>query len=361
MTPMERVTAAANDEPVDRLPFSAIAGGMNRRLVGADFETFSKSAELQARGNIEVVKRYDFDWLVPLTYMHRTAEDFGAELIFKENQTPMHYPPTDWEAEDYEEKIVVPDGIGDSIQMRVDYTEQIVEELPDVPIFAFISGPFTTLTQRVGTEQVLMDLYRCPDAVKKAMEKTQEYVVRCIEEGFAGIEGLAGICLDELHGNRGMMSPDMYREFGAEYCGEVVDACEKSDLIFTQHNCAESAMFDIQISEWKPMAYSYAYYGDRGENPDIPGMIEQFGDDTLLLGQIDPQHFYHYNTKEMREHVKGLLEEVLTSLKENDRTSKFGIYSGCEVPPTYGKFDNIGAITDVMLEHGEEMQNEIIG
>ncbi|WP_161490714.1 uroporphyrinogen decarboxylase family protein [Methanonatronarchaeum thermophilum] len=334
---------------------------MNRRLVGADFETFSESVELQARGNVEVVKRYQLDWLVPLTYMHRTAEDFGAEIEFKTGKTPMHYPPTDWTAEDYEEKIVVPDGIGDSIQKRIDYTEKIVEEIPEVPVFAFISGPFTTLTQRVGTEQVLMDLYRSPDAVKKAMEKTEEYVVRCIEEGFANVEGLAGICLDELHGNKGIMGPDMYREFGAEYCGSVIDACEKSDLIFTQHNCGESAMFDIQISEWKPMAYSYAYYGERGENPDIPGMIEKYTDDTLLLGQIDPQHFYNYEPSEMKKHVKQLLETVLKSLKENDHTSKFGIYSGCEVPPTYGKFDNIGAVTDAMLEYGEDMQEEIIG
>ncbi|RZN61990.1 uroporphyrinogen decarboxylase family protein [Methanonatronarchaeum sp. AMET6-2] len=361
MTSMERVVAAANDEPVDRIPFSVIAGGMNRKLVGADFETFSNSVELQARGNVEVVKRYQLDWLVPLTYMHRTAEDFGAEIIFKQGKTPMHYPPEDWTAEDYEERINAPDGIGPSIQTRVDYTQGIVEEIPDVPVFAFISGPFTTLTQRVGTEQVLMDLYRCPGAVKEAMKETEEYVVRCIEEGFANIEGLAGICLDELHANKGIMSPDMYREFGAEYCDSVIDACEKNDLIFTQHNCGESAMYDLQISEWEPMAFSYAYYEDRGENPEIPGMIERYGDDTLLLGQIDPQHFYSFKPSQMKSHVKELLTTVLTELKKNGHTSKFGIYSGCEVPPTYGKFDNIGAVSETMLEYGEELQDEIIG
>lgn len=361
MTSFERVTAAANDEPVDRIPVSAIAGGMNRRLLGdASFPKYAKSVEMQARGNIEVVKRYDLDLLVPLTYMHRTAEDLGAEIEFKKKHPPMHIPPESWSPEDYEEKIELPDGIGPSVQCRVDYLEKIVEGIPDTPVFAFLSGPFTTLGQRVGVEQVLRDLYQNPDAVKGALEKTREYVVRAID-AFGKIEGLAGVCLDELHGNEGIMSPEMYREFGAAYIDEVIDAMDRNDLLFTQHNCGESAMLDIQIKEWEPVAYSHAYYEKRGKVPDVEGIIEEYGHHTLLVGNIDPQLYQSSTPGEMKKHARDLLERVLRSLKENDHVSKYVICSGCEVPPTYGSFDNVGATVEAVKEYGPKLQEEIIG
>lgn len=358
MTSPERVTAAVNDEPVDRLPVAPLACGVNRRLIDATYKEYSTEPDAFAKAMIEGTRHFDLDVVVGLVDLCITSHDMGGEIEIPEESTVKAVPPESWSAENYEE-LEAPGEFGERVQFLLEGTRKIGEEIGDEAVFfAFVEGPLLTLTQIASAENVFRDMYRCPDAVHKALEETTKYVADVVR-AFGGMKGVAGVALDYLWGNTSCLGEEEYREFEGQYEPKIRKAVEEAELIYAIHNCAESLPFDIQIREYKPACINNAYYEGRGKNPGANSLIREYGDETLLIGEIDPQLF-RGSPDRMKEAVRNLYKEVIEAFEETGHTSKYVLASGCEVPPALEtNLDAIRAFVDAADEYGPGFQKRV--
>lgn len=358
MNCMERALAAVQNQPVDRLPVAPLACGVNRRLVGTSYKTYSTSGEGYADAWIAGWEFFGYDAIVGLGDLSIISADMGAEVSYPEENTPTTMGGGMIKENDDYRRLKVPEiNKGTRMWDLVEGVRLTKERLGDqVLILPLIEGPLLALTQLAGTEKVLMDMYRCPDALHEALQTLVE-----VDKVFcqALVEaGAHGIVMDYLWGNYSCLGDEQYMEFeGAKYAPEVNDYLAELGTAFVLHNCADLPHLDTQISKFKPIVYSYCYYPDIPDSLSTQEVIKQYGHETLVLGNLDPQMFVRASADEMRQATENMYREAVEGLQEAGLTSRFCISSGCEVPPALStNLNNVKVMCDTVREIGPKLQ-----
>ena len=88
MNAMERMTAALSHQEPDRVPVYPILSGITRRLVNADYPTWSQDAEVCANAYLKCAEEFDIDCIVTLIDLSVECDAWGQKLIFPEKITP---------------------------------------------------------------------------------------------------------------------------------------------------------------------------------------------------------------------------------------------------------------------------------
>ncbi|MFQ5613351.1 MAG: uroporphyrinogen decarboxylase family protein [Anaerolineae bacterium] len=360
MNCMERALAAVKNEPVDRLPVAPLACGVNRRLSGTNYIKYSTSGEGYADAWIAGWEFFGYDAIVGLGDLSIISGDMGAEIFYPEENTPMFKGSPIKEPDDYRRLKVPKINKGTRMYDLVEGVRLTKERVGDeVLVLPLVEGPLLALTQLAGTERVLMDMYRCPDALHEALQtmvEVDKVFIQALVEA-----GAHGIVMDYLWGNYSCLGDEQYMEFeGATYAPEVNAFLAEIGTAFVIHNCADLPHLDTQIKDFKPLVYSYCYY------PDIPGsmsakeVIKEYGEYTVMLGNLDPQMFVRANPEQMRQATEELLRESVEGLEEAGLKSRFCIASGCEVPPALStKMTNIKIMCDTVREIGPQLQQRL--
>lgn len=353
MTPFDRAIASLNDDPVDQLTAYPIACGVLRRLL-PDHPTYREWAsdpKICASAFIEGFNRYKFPFTVTLLDLSVMAADLGAHVRMDTENTPFvdkHIVET---PEDYE-KLEVPDITKGRSNVLIETNRIVGKELKGKSaIAAFLEGPLLVLSQSVGAEKLLMDMYTDPAPVHKALEVTTQYAVDITNA--LGETGVDAMCWDYLWANYSVLGDKEYHEFEADkYAKATNDATRDNGLVLGVHSCADLPHLDTQINEFGSALYSMAYY------PLIPGSLSAsevidkgYADNCLIAGNIDPQTFVRGTPEKVTEITKGLCQEVKTALCRRGLNSRYCIASGCEVPPSLET--NLGNISAVMNTVGE--------
>lgn len=287
MNSMERVAAMLKHQPVDRVPVYPILSGVTRKLVGATYEEWSTNADVCAKALIKARKDFDLDGIVSLIDLSVECEAWGQKIVYQENDAG-HPDGSDLvikDIEDYKKIKKVDIKNAKRMQMHIEVCRQLVADSKgEYPVTAFVFGPLGTLSMLRNQEDMYMDLYDDPDAIKEATrevtETLKDYVNALIDAG------VNAIMFDTLFSSGSIMSKDMWTEMEAPFVKELADLCHERGVFVLIHNCGQKIYFDAQIEAMKPDGISFLY--PPADCADFKECKEKYGDKTALIGCVPP-------------------------------------------------------------------------
>ncbi|MHB9093588.1 MAG: MtaA/CmuA family methyltransferase [Eubacteriales bacterium] len=334
MTSRERVMAALNKQPVDRLPVISVcqhATYEQMEKLNSYWPDALNDAGLMAKlaGGGQSILGFDAV-RVPFCQTHE-AEALGAGL-------------KDGGKEGLPSIKVHPYKIGDTVDFPDDFLSRgripklleairiLKDTLGDkVIIMGGIIGPFSIAGQIMDITAMLMEAYRKPQNVVHFVEMGEKAGTML---GKAMIEaGADVIVIEDMMASLDMISPPIFRELAMPYEKKQVEALSVPTII---HICGKLNNIMVDIAKTGCTAISCEPV------VNIPLVLEKFaaeGITTPLIGAVDP-----VNTL-----FQGDVAKVVAETKENIAKGFSLISPGCAVPPAT-KTENLTAIVDTVRE-----------
>jgi|SRR6266496_1853529 len=259
MNKKERVDAALRGDLVDRVPAS---------MWGHDFER-EWSVQGLTEAMVENFTRYDWDFLKVNPRASYHAEGWGAKYRSsgEKYKAPVCDEPrikstTDWKRL----RPLEPDAGPLGEQLRV---LQIINHAVGYNAY-FVQTIFCPLGVAMylagnKSEPVLQTIREDRKALHAALRVITEtfiaFAIACLEQGASGI-----FYATNKWASEGMLTADLYREFGEQYDLEFLDAIKSRSKFNILHNCGTHIYFD-QLSSYPVQAINW---GDTLEgNPDL--------------------------------------------------------------------------------------------
>lgn len=271
------------------------------------------------------------------------CDAWGQELVFPENEAahPDYSKSVIQDIEDYAKIKKVDYRTSKRMMMHIDVCKKLVAaKKGEIPIVAFVFGPLGTLSMLRNQQDMYMDLYDDPDAVKAAVaevtETLKEYVAALCDTG------VDGVMFDTLFSSGSIMSKEMWKDMEAEHVKALSQVVRDHGCLTMIHNCGEKIYFDAQIEAMEPAAISFLYPPD--DCRDFAECKAKYGDKVTLIGCVTPANA-----------VIGTDEEWDAQCKEQiDLMAKGGgfiLATGCEYPANAG-FDRARRMIDIAKTYG---------
>ncbi len=343
MNALERVGLALQHKEADRVPIYPLMNSVARNLIGASYETLAKDPEACAEAYIKLTDEFDLDCICTLTDLSVEAADFGAKLIYSEDEAacPDHNERLIKSAEEY--KTVKPIDISNAKRMQdhIKLCQLLVNAKGETtPVVSFVFGPLGIVSMLRGQQDMFMDLYLNPEEVKEAVEAVTvtllEYIDALIDTG------VHAIMFDTLFASRSILSKEMWDEFEGPYVERLAQRVHERGCMVMIHNCGNGVYFDVQIKRMNPIAISFLHVPD--DCKDMVDCKAKYGDKITLIGSIDPGMI-----------KSSCVEKVIELAKEDiDAMAKGGgfiLSTGCEYPSSEG-FEKGRAIVEVGKTYG---------
>ena len=287
MTAMERVVKCLQHEEGDRIPVYPILSGVTRKLVGTSYERWATDAETCADALFEAAKRFDLDCVVTLIDLSVECDAWGQELVYPEDAAahPNYNNCLIKEIEDYARVKKVDYRQGKRMMMHIDVCRRLVEKAQgEIPIVAFVFGPLGVLSMLRNQQDMYMDIYDDPDAVKAAArevnETLKEYTNALIDTG------VSAVMFDTLFASGSIMSPEMWLKFEGCLVKELADVCHARGTLVMIHNCGHKSYFKEQIDMMNPCAISFLH--PPADCKDFAECKEKYGGSVTLIGCVTP-------------------------------------------------------------------------
>ena len=235
MSRRERIRAAINREPVDRVPYA----------VWRHFPAVDRSPAGLAQSTLRFHERYGSDFLKITPAGGYAVEAWGC-VEGDEVRPDGHRPCA---------RCAVRDG-GDWAQIRAldpetapGYMEQIEtivrmgfdRRIGDAPVVPTLFSPLS-LARKLSGSRLNTDLRERPDAVLGALEAITETLIRFAERALA--EGLAGVFYSIQAASRRLHTDEEYARFGEPFDRRFLDAIHPRSSLTIIHAHGESLMFE---------------------------------------------------------------------------------------------------------------------
>ena len=344
MTPMERVLAALQHREPDRVPVYPILSGVTRKLIDAPYPEWSQNAEVCAKAFLKSAEDFDIDCIVTLIDLSVECEAWGQKVIYPETEAahPDFGDQLIKDIEEYEKIQKVDYRTGARMMMTLDVVRRIAaEKKGELPIVAFVFGPLGTLSMMRGQQDMYMDLYDDPDAVKAAAARVKdtlkEYVAALCEAG------ADAIMFDTLFASGSIMSKEMWKEIEAPLMAELEAVCREHGALVMLHNCGQRIYFDVQIEAFHPDAISFLYPPD--DCKDFAECKAKYGDVTTLIGCVTPATAVIGTDAEWDK-------ECIDQIRDMAAGGGFMLATGCEYPAN-APFDRAYRMIDIAKTHGK--------
>jgi len=324
MNSLERVVTAISQKEPDYVPVYPILAGATRKLVGADYKTWATNADVCTAAFVKAVHEFDLDCVVTLVDLSVECDAWGQELIYPENEAA--HPNYDnclvKEIEDYHKIKKVDYRTSERMMFHIDVCKNLMAQVgQEKPVVGFVFGPLGVLSMMRRQDNMYMDIYDDPDAVKSAVsainETLKDYVNALIDTG------VHAIMLDTLFASGSIMSKSMWMEMEGVFVKELADICHARGVLVMIHNCGENIYFDVQIETMNPVAISFMHPPD--DCKDFAECKEKYGSKLSLIGCVPPVMVVTATDEEWDEYCK----------QHIDAMAKGGGYmlaTGCEYP-----------------------------
>ena len=343
MNSIERVLASLSHKEPDYVPVYPILSGVTRHLVGADYKTWSTDADVCTAAFVKAAREFDIDCLVTLVDLSVECDAWGQELVYPLNEAahPNYDNCVINCAEDYGKIKKVDYKTSKRMMFHIEVCKNLVEQVgQEKPIVAFVFGPLGVLSMLRRQQDMYLDIYDDPDAVKAAAaainETLKDYVNAIIDTG------VHAVMLDTLFASGSIMSKAMWHEMEGVLVRELADVCHGRNIPVMIHNCGQKIYFDAQIETMRPVAISFLYPPD--DCADFAECKAKYGGKVTLIGCVPPVMT-----------VTATDEEWDAACREQiDIMAKGGGYmlaTGCEYPAN-APFDRAKRMIEIAKTHG---------
>ena len=335
MNGVERIKAAVNFQPTDRVPVIAQVFGHAAILAGVTLGEYVRSGELLARCQIQALKQYDYDAVFALMDTSVETEAVGSVLTYRPDQYPSVGTYALSAAADLE-GVSVPDphraGRMPELLKAVRILRREVGD--DVLVVGCVLGPMTLATQLVGIETALYLAMDDPERFSCLLDFAAEVV---IQFGIAQIEAGAHLpIVFNPSASPAVIPYQFFREF------ELPRLCK----VFASFKQAGAAANWLHIAG--PAQHILSLYPEAGVdianidyevNPlDAKRALPQI----CLDGNLKPWAFVDSTPDVIADESSELIDLFA------DRGG-FIMSSGCEIPPE-SRPENIAAMIEATRE-----------
>lgn len=344
MNSFERVIAALSHKEADRVPVYPILSGVTRKLTGVTYQQWSTDAELCADAFLKSTKEFDIDCVVTLIDLSIECDAWGSKLIFPENEAA-HPDYTDCvikEIEDYKNIKKVDYKTSKRMMMHIDVCKRLVKELKGKkPVIAFVFGPLGVLSMLRNQQDLYMDLYDDPDAVKSALREINE----TLKEYIAALcdTGVDAVMIDTLFASGSIMSKKMWMNTEGVLVKEIARLIKSKNCITMIHNCGKNIYFDVQIETMEPAAISFLYPPD--DCKDFVECKQKYGNKTTLIGCVTPANAIIGTDGEWDAECTGQIDAMAQG-------GGFILATGCEYPAN-ASFERAQRMIDIAKTYGK--------
>lgn len=344
MNAMERVLKALHHEEADRVPVYPVLGGGTRQYVNATYPEWSTNADICAEAFLKAREDLDLDCIVTLIDLSVEADAWGQELIFPENDAahPDYSKCVVGDIEEYEKIKKVDYRTSKRMMMHIDVVKKIVAASKgEFPVVAFVFGPLGTLSMLRNQQEMYMDFYDDPDAVKDAAaevkETLKEYSLALLDAG------ANGIMFDTLFSSGSIMRKDMWEDLEGDLVKDLADTVHAHGGLVMIHNCGDKIYVDAQIKAMKPDAISLLYPAD--DCKDFREMKEKYGDKTTFIGAVQPSLAVIGTDEEWEKECRQNIDDMA-------KGGGFVLGTGCEYP-SGAAFDRARQMVEIAKTYGK--------
>ena len=227
------------------------------------------------------------------------------------------------------------------MMMHIDVCRRLVAELKGKkPIVAFVFGPLGVLSMLRNQQDMYLDLYDDPDAVKEAArninETLKEYVAALCDTG------VDAIMFDTLFASGSIMSKDMWVEMEGGLMRELSEVVRQKGCMNMIHNCGQKIYSDVQIEAIHPAAISSLYPPD--DCKTFAECKEKYGDKVTLIGAVTPASAVIGTDEEWDQQCYDQIDAMAAG-------GGFLLATGCEYP-SGATFDRAQRMIDIAKTYG---------
>jgi len=346
MNAIERFTAYAKGQPIDRLPCVPIVGNTAARVVGLKISAFRGNGKAIADAQIAAYRRFDYDVIRIFSDLYTQAEASGAKIHYPDDETAYLAAPA-IESVDRIASLKPIDPYRDgNLPQHLEAMERTSQAVgKEVPVTGALTGPFTTASFLIGAEALVRLLLKNPTAVHQLCEVACQGALAYAE---AILRTGCTPSLTDAMCSTTVISPAQFREFGFPYLKRLVDFIHGHGKSVTLHICGKTHPI------WETMADTGADCLSLDNAADLASAKLKVGHRVRLMGNVPPSEIMLQGTPaEVRQAVRTCVR------KAYDNPKGFVVASGCSLP-VETPFKNIDAMMDAVREIGWPIDPEAL-
>ncbi|MFT8908194.1 MAG: uroporphyrinogen decarboxylase family protein [Lentilactobacillus diolivorans] len=305
MNHYERIKAALNFQPVDRVPVN----------LWAHLPEYDQNPKSLARKQVEFAQQYDFDFIKLMPFGLYAVEDYGAEIkYYAQRDHPAvlskpginHY--SDWQ------KVEPLPGNYGTYGKQVELAKYVREfSQGQLPFIQTIFNPLTNALKLAGNRLVL-DIKEHPDEVKQALEALTETTINFINENINA--GVDGFFYATQTATANLFTREEYLEFGRPYDLKVLNAFKDKTWFNVAHIHGDHTYFDliadypVQALNWHDRSVAPSLKEARRQtNKALIGGLHELPYEDVETGSR-PSILVTGSVNEVEKHVQEAIDEV---------------------------------------------------
>ena len=338
LTPIERFAAYYRGEPVDRLPCVPIVGNTAARVLGIRVSEFRGNGRLIAEAQVAAYRRFGYDVIRIFTDLYTQAEAMGAKVHYPEDETAYLAAPAIASVEEIASLHPADPHKDGNLPHHLEAMDRAFQAVgKEVPVTGALTGPFTTASFLIGTENLVRLTLKNPAAVHQLCEVACQgalaYAAAIIDTGCTP-------SLTDAMCSTTVISPRQFKEFGQPYLKRLVDFIHGRGRAVTLHICGKTGPI------WEAMADTGADCLSLDNAADLEAAKVKVGQRIRLMGNVPPSEIMLQGTPaQVRAAVRACVR------KAHDNHKGLIVASGCSLP-VETPFANIDAMLDAVREVG---------
>jgi MtaA/CmuA family methyltransferase len=315
MNSYERVKNRLKGDPVDKIPNLNIIMTFAAKYAGVSYKKYVTDYKVLVEGNVLCCEKFGIDMVSAISDPCRELFDFGANVVFPENDVPYC---KDFLIKEYADikKVKAMDPLK-NIRMldRIKAVELFNGKVKSYfPILGWVEGALAELAGLRGINAIMLDFYDNPDFIIELLELCVEQEIKfALEQIDAGADFIGiGDAVASLIG------PKFYCKFALPYEKRIIEEIQKAGCKAKLHICGNiSGILD--------------YICDTGADIiDIDWMVD-FGTAVKKLeGKSSACGNFNPVSILLEGSEKDIENAVISCINKGDNTTF--IAAGCEVP-----------------------------
>ena len=327
MTWKERWHGILSSEKIDRIPMHHFVLGFCAKNVGYPIVTMYKDPEKSFQAQLQTLEQYGFDGGPNYGYASFGGWEFGGEIKFPVGdfeQAPSHTKFPVQTKEDAERLLLPNIFKAGSVPNAMAFSK--LQEKYGTPISLVIGGNFTIAGNICPVETLCRWTLREPELAHKLLRLATDFsllLVRYWVDTF-GAERVIPNIWEPLSSND-VISPTQFKKFALPYLNETGEKMLAMGIkhIF-YHICGEQ---NLNLPYWAQLRMGNPGLVSVGNQVDLSTAINYFGDNNIIIGNIEPSLIQIGTPQQVYEECKKSIEKAKYSPRG------FMLMSGCELPP----------------------------
>jgi uroporphyrinogen decarboxylase len=341
---VERFAAYQRGAPLDRLPCVPIVGNTAARVLGVRVSDFRGNGKLIAQAQVAAYRRFGYDVIRIFTDLYTQAEAMGAQVHYPGDETAYLAAPAITTVGEIASLRPADPRTDGQLPQHLDAMARAFQEVGgEVPVTGALTGPFTTASFLIGTENLVRLTLKNPAAVHQlcevACQSALAYAAAILDTGCTP-------SLTDAMCSTTVISPGQFKEFGQPYLRRLVDFMHGRGRAVTLHICGKTAPI------WEAMADTGADCLSLDNAADLAAAKVKVGQRVRLMGNVSPSEIMLEGAPAV---VRAAVRACVRQAGDNPRG--LIVASGCSLP-VETPFANIEAMLDAVREIGWPVQPE---